>query len=133
MHEMSVAVAVVEQVEAAAREHGMSAVEEVRLQIGELAGVVPDALLFCFDLACAGTVLEGARLVTEDVAARARCGPCGGDWAVGMPPSLCCPRCGGACAELLTGRELQIVSVRWAAGPRHEPSPEERPTDVPSH
>ncbi|MFV5993733.1 hydrogenase maturation nickel metallochaperone HypA [Streptomyces sp. NPDC056231] len=120
MHEMSIAMAVVDQVEEAARAGGAASVESVRLQVGELAGVVPDALSFCFGLACAGTVLEGAELVVEPVAARARCEPCADEWAVGMPPRLCCPACGEPTAELLSGRELQIVSVHWQDGPEHE-------------
>ncbi|MFE2427763.1 hydrogenase maturation nickel metallochaperone HypA [Streptomyces sp. NPDC059373] len=120
MHEMSIAMAVVGQVEEAARTAGATAVSSVRLQVGELAGVVPDALSFCFELACAGTVLEGAELVAESVPARARCAPCADEWAVGMPPRLSCPVCGEATAELLSGRELQIVSVRWEDGRPHE-------------
>ncbi|MFE2164493.1 hydrogenase maturation nickel metallochaperone HypA [Streptomyces sp. NPDC059447] len=118
MHEMSIAMAVVGQVEEAALAGGASAVTSVRLQVGELAGVVPDALAFCFELACAGTLLEGAELVTEPVAARAHCGSCSDDWAVGMPPRLLCPGCGLATdVELRSGRELQIVGVRWEDGP----------------
>jgi hydrogenase nickel incorporation protein HypA/HybF len=90
--------------------------------VGELAGVVPEALSFCFELACAGTVLEGADLVTETVPARARCVPCADEWAVGMPPNLCCPVCGRATEELLSGRELQIASVRWEDGRAHDPT-----------
>ncbi|MEV6654366.1 hydrogenase maturation nickel metallochaperone HypA [Streptomyces sp. NPDC051219] len=131
MHEMSIAMAVVGQVEeAAAAAGGVTAVTSVRLQVGELAGVVPDALAFCFELACAGTVLEGAELVAEAVPGRARCAPCANEWAVGLPPQLCCPGCGGATAELLSGRELQIVSVHWQDGQEHarprEPISEER-------
>lgn len=130
MHEMSIAMAVVGQVEEAAEAAGATAVTAVRLQVGELAGVVPDALAFCFELACAGTVLEGARLTAETVAARARCGSCDREWPVGMPPELCCPCCGGATdVELLSGRELQIASVHWEDGPAcapiREPIPEE--------
>ncbi len=117
MHEMSIAMAVVEQVEEAALAAGATAVETVRLQVGELAGVVPEALAFCFELACSGTVLEGAELIAETVLARARCAPCDVEWPVGMPPDLVCPQCGGARAELLAGRELQIIGVRWADGP----------------
>ncbi|WP_127358305.1 hydrogenase maturation nickel metallochaperone HypA [Actinacidiphila soli] len=120
MHEMSIAMAVVGQVEEAARTAGATAVSSVRLQVGELAGVVPDALSFCFELACTGTVLEGAELVAEPVPARARCEPCADEWAVGMPPQLSCPVCGEPTAELLSGRELQIVSVRWEDGRPHE-------------
>ncbi|MFI6492535.1 hydrogenase maturation nickel metallochaperone HypA [Streptomyces sp. NPDC050564] len=131
MHEMSIALAVIGQVEEAAERAGdITAVRSVRLQVGELAGVVPDALSFCFELACAGTVLEGAELVTDAVPGRARCAPCGHEWAVGMPPLLTCPWCGGATTDLLSGRELQIVSVHWEDGPTHaltrEPIPEER-------
>lgn len=117
MHEMSIALAVVDQVEEAARAHGAPAVRTVRLLIGELAGVVPDALTFSFGLACAGTVVEGAELAVESVPARARCAPCGGEWAVGMPPRLVCPVCDRATAELVCGRELRIAAVEWHEDP----------------
>lgn len=120
MHEMSIAMAVVEQVEDAARSGTGEAAEAVRLQVGELAGVVPDALRFSFSLACAGTVLDGAELEIDHVTARARCAPCATEWNTGMPPRLCCPDCGGATADMVSGRELQIVSVRWADRPAHD-------------
>ncbi|WP_416984760.1 hydrogenase maturation nickel metallochaperone HypA [Streptomyces sp. T028] len=125
MHEMSVALAVVDQVtEAAERAGDVTAVRSVRLQVGELAGVVPDSLSFCFELACAGTLLEGAELVTEAVPGRARCTSCAHEWAVGMPPRLICPGCGGTRTDLCAGRELQIASVRWQDG---EPAPTGEP------
>ena len=131
MHEMSIALAVIGQVEEAAeRAGGVTSVHSVRLQVGELAGVVPDALSFCFELACAGTVLEGAELVIDAVPGRARCAPCAHEWAVGMPPLLSCPLCGRGRTDLLSGRELQIVGVHWEDGRTHastrEPIPEER-------
>lgn len=126
MHEMSIALEVVEQVEEAVRPEGFEVVESVRLQIGELAGVVPDALRFCFSLACEGTVLDGAELLTDVVPGRARCVPCDAAWPTGMPPQLCCPRCDGATSELLSGRELRIVSVRWADRPARVRAYEER-------
>ncbi|MER5197654.1 hydrogenase maturation nickel metallochaperone HypA [Streptomyces sp. NPDC002755] len=129
MHEMSVALAVVDQVaEAAERAGDVTAVRSVRLQVGELAGVVPDSLAFCFELVCAGTLLEGAELVTEAVPGRARCTPCAHEWAVGMPPRLTCPACGGATTDLLAGRELRIAAVQWETGdptPTREPISEE--------
>ncbi|MFF3467281.1 hydrogenase maturation nickel metallochaperone HypA/HybF [Streptomyces sp. NPDC001984] len=117
MHEMSIALAVIDQVEeAAARAGDVTAVRSVRLQVGELAGVVPDALSFSFELARAGTLLEGAELVTETVPGRARCGACAHEWAVGMPPRLSCPRCDGGTTDLLAGRELRIAGVDWDDG-----------------
>ncbi|MFE0701113.1 hydrogenase maturation nickel metallochaperone HypA [Streptomyces sp. NPDC058872] len=115
MHEMSLAVAVVDQVETAARSRGAAGVSSIELDVGELAGVVADALSFCFELACAGTVVEGAELITRTVPGIARCQPCAEVWAVGMPPLLLCPGCGAAADELVSGRELQIREVRWAS------------------
>ncbi|MBO8186197.1 hydrogenase maturation nickel metallochaperone HypA [Streptomyces spirodelae] len=119
MHEMSIAMAVVCQVEEAAREHAAVGVEAVTLRVGELAGVVPEALRFSFGLACEGTVLDGAELVTEHVPGLARCASCAREWATGMPPRLCCEQCGDSRTELLSGRELQIAGVRWVHDPRH--------------
>ncbi|MFD8614820.1 hydrogenase maturation nickel metallochaperone HypA [Streptomyces sp. NPDC059631] len=115
MHELSIAMAVVEQVQEAAAEHGHDAASSVSLRLGELAGVVPEALRFSFGLAAVGTVLEGARLCIEQVPGRARCASCDTEWATGVPPSLWCPRCRGSAADLVSGRELQIAEVRWTA------------------
>ncbi|MFC9267278.1 hydrogenase maturation nickel metallochaperone HypA/HybF [Streptomyces zhihengii] len=127
MHEMSLALAVVDQVETAARGRRAPGVLSVRLDVGELAGVVAESLAFCFELACAGTVVEGAELITRTVPGTARCEPCAGDWEVGMPPRLLCPRCGTAAVELVSGRELLIREVRWAgpaaAGGPRRPQP----------
>ncbi|WP_435972066.1 hydrogenase maturation nickel metallochaperone HypA [Streptomyces sp. Qhu_M48] len=130
MHEMSLAVAVVDQVETAARSRGAVGVSSIELDVGELAGVVADALAFCFELACAGTVVEGAELITRTVPGTARCAPCDEVWPVGMPPRLLCPGCGAAADALLSGRELQIRRVRWADPEaaherRHQPITEE--------
>ncbi|MFF3558168.1 hydrogenase maturation nickel metallochaperone HypA/HybF [Streptomyces tsukubensis] len=125
MHEMSIAVAVVDQVSRAAAEHGARSVTAVRLDVGELAGVVPAALDFCWDLACEGTALAGAVLSARTVTARARCVPCAVEWAPGLPPDLGCPGCGGGRVELLTGRELQIRGVDWADAPGPGPGPTE--------
>ncbi|MGW1541236.1 hydrogenase maturation nickel metallochaperone HypA/HybF [Streptomyces sp. NPDC002309] len=114
MHEMSVALSVVDQVERAAHARGFSGVRAVRLDIGELAGVVSDSLEFCFGLACAGTVLEGAVLTTRLVPGRASCAPCGRVWDTGMPPDMVCAGCGSGATDLPAGRELRIAEVRWA-------------------
>ncbi|MBG0850552.1 hydrogenase maturation nickel metallochaperone HypA [Streptomyces spinoverrucosus] len=128
MHEMSVALSIVDQVERAARSQGMPGVREVHLDIGELSGVVPDALGFCFELACAGTVLEGAELTTRSVPGRASCTPCGRTWVTGMPPDMVCAGCGGAATELVAGRELRITEVHWAD--RNDPPAPTRATHL---
>jgi hydrogenase nickel incorporation protein HypA/HybF len=112
MHELSIAAAVAERAEEVAREHGADSVEAVRLRVGELAGVVPDALRFSFGLVAQGTAVAGAELVIEEVPATARCGGCEERFAVGSPPRLWCARCDRGAVELLSGRELELTEVR---------------------
>lgn len=106
MHELAIAESVVSSV----LEHTEGRhVSGVRLRVGRLSGVVPDALVFCFDLAAVGTPLEGASLDIEDVEARARCRSCEVDFTMVDSFLLCA--CGSADVELLTGRDLALASV----------------------
>jgi hydrogenase nickel incorporation protein HypA/HybF len=125
MHETSIALAVVDQIIRRARQDGRTAVRTVALRVGELAGVVPEALEFCFAQACEGTLAQGATLTVEAVPARACCSACSSRWQVGMPPDLCCPVCGEAAAHLLSGRELEISAVEWGGEAVRVPGPEE--------
>jgi hydrogenase nickel incorporation protein HypA/HybF len=120
VHELSIATAIIEGAADVAREHGAPGVSSVRVRVGELAGVVPDALSFSFEVARAGTPLAAARLVVDHIAARAHCAPCADEFAVGMPPFFWCPRCDRPSTELLSGRELEIVGVELLDGPDGE-------------
>ena len=88
---------------------GDARVRIVRLEIGRLAGVVPDALRFCFDVCARGTPIEGATLEIIDVAACARCRGCGAEFLPESLYALC--ECGGGDLELIAGRELRIKEV----------------------
>jgi hydrogenase nickel incorporation protein HypA/HybF len=74
-----------------------------------LAGVVPDAMRFCFDLVTAGTPLEGAMLEFEQPEGRGRCRTCGAEFVLADLILLC--DCGSADVEILAGRELAVASV----------------------
>lgn len=66
MHELSVAISLVDAACERLDALGDVRVEAVCVRLGPLSGVVKDALLFCFDAATQGTRLEGARLDIED-------------------------------------------------------------------
>lgn len=129
MHELSIAVAVVEAVEDLAREHGADRAEEVRLRVGAVAGVEAEALRFSFEVAQQGTVLADARLLIERIPARAHCDPCRTPFEVGSPLSLYCPKCDEPASEVISGRELELAGVRFA--PATRPDQEEATADVP--
>jgi len=63
MHELSIALRIVEIVEEEALNKGVTRVDAVHLRLGDLAGVARDALLFSYGLACEGTAAEGSRLI----------------------------------------------------------------------
>lgn len=106
MHELGLTLEIVEVVvERAAGQR----VRRVRLAVGALAAVVPDALRFCFDLCAKDTAAEGAELVIEEVPGRARCRACGGAVELLRPWGRCL--CGSESLERLSGHELTVVDM----------------------
>jgi hydrogenase nickel incorporation protein HypA/HybF len=66
MHELSIAVSIVEIAEEEAARNNARSVQSVRLRLGSLAGVAKEALQFSYGIACEGTPLEGSRLLIDD-------------------------------------------------------------------
>ena len=110
MHEMSIAVALVEQLESLAVENDATRIEEVAVRAGAMRGIVPEALDMAFEAAAEGTVADGAKIVLEVVPTVAKCRVCG----VRFEPeinSFLCARCGEADVEIVEGNEILIISV----------------------
>lgn len=84
-------------------------VTRVRLEIGKLTAVLPDAVEFCFDLCAEGTCVEGAKLEIVMIAGRARCRQCDIEVDLDQPWGLC--SCGGTDLERLAGEELRIKEI----------------------
>ena len=66
MHELSIALSIIEIAEEELARHGGERVRAIHVQVGPLAGVAKEALLFSFGLACEGTAAEGSRLIFAD-------------------------------------------------------------------
>jgi hydrogenase nickel incorporation protein HypA/HybF len=66
MHELSIAISLVELACEEKQRRDLPEVHAVRLRLGARAGVVKEALTFSFELATAGTCIEGAALYIED-------------------------------------------------------------------
>ena len=114
MHELSIAQGLVEVAcEALARcEPAPARVGRLRVRIGALAGVVPDALEFCYGLSVEGTPLAGSRLEIESQPVVVFCPRClenrildGGDFR------FRCPVCDTSTPDLVKGRELELISM----------------------
>lgn len=115
MHEMSIAQSLLNIILEEGSRHSLSRVRQVNLQIGAMAAIVPDSLTFCFELLARDTLAEGARLAIEEIPVVARCGDCSLDYPVENQVFLC-PRCGMPSLELVSGRELSVVSIEGETG-----------------
>ncbi|HEV7298975.1 MAG TPA: hydrogenase maturation nickel metallochaperone HypA [Tepidisphaeraceae bacterium] len=111
MHELSVAQELVELVELQLADSGPIKVNSVLLRIGPLSGVVPQAMRFAYDAATAGTRLAGSSLQIEEVAPVIFCQPCNQERALPSIQRMRCPVCDAPAADVVRGRELEVVSV----------------------
>ncbi len=111
MHEFSIAEELLKATLEVAESHDRRAVERVRVHIGRLRQVVPDALTFAFDALTKGTLAEGAALVWEEVPTRVRCRQCETVFQPEEDWFWSCPSCGAAGGEVLEGEELILESV----------------------
>src|SRR5262249_60815606 len=97
-----------------AREHaareGASRIHRITLRVGALAGVVPEALEFAFDVVTRGTSAEGAVLEVERVPVVCACAGCGVEF---MPDAafFVCPTCGRPSADVRGGAELELIRL----------------------
>lgn len=93
-----------------ARAAGAVQIHELRVKVGRLSGVVPEALEFAFETLRAETLAADARLVIETVQAACWCATCEQEFEA---PDLDnnCPVCRQPSNELRRGRELALASM----------------------
>jgi hydrogenase nickel incorporation protein HypA/HybF len=113
MHEASIIHSVLEIAFTHLRRHGGARLQRVRLRVGALAGVVPEALEFAFEALKLETPAAQATLEVEWVPARLHCLDCGLDYDAAQAVELC-PRCGSWRSDAQRGQELDVVSLELA-------------------
>jgi len=110
MHELSIALSIVDIAEQEVKKNEAKEVVEIELEIGKLSGIEPYALDFAWDQAIINTVLEKAERKTRYVEARAICQDCGNEFNIENLYDEC-PRCQSYMKELKCGRELRVKSL----------------------
>jgi hydrogenase nickel incorporation protein HypA/HybF len=111
MHELSIALSIVEIAAESARRNGGGRVESLHLRLGALSGVVKDALLFSWQMASADTALEGSRLVIEEVPLVAHCAGCRKDKTLEAINKFFCPVCDQPLTKIVQGKELELTAL----------------------
>lgn len=113
MHEMALAESVVQIVEAQLAGSGAAKVLSVRVEIGALSHVEPEALAFCFDAVTARGPAARARLEIDRRPGRGHCFDCGTEVAIDVLGAAC-PLCGGYKIEIVAGQELRVKDMEVA-------------------
>jgi hydrogenase nickel incorporation protein HypA/HybF len=111
MHELSIALSMIEMATEEAERRGGARVNALHLRLGPLSGVVKDALLFSYEVACNGTLLEGSQLVIEDVPVVIYCSQCQAEQQLESIQRFCCPVCGTLTSEVVQGKELEFFAM----------------------
>jgi hydrogenase nickel incorporation protein HypA/HybF len=111
MHELSIAHGIVEMAAEAAVRARAERVIAVNLKVGRLAGIEPGALVFSYDIAAEGTILEGSRLTIIDVPLVVWCSHCLKEIELPSVQQFRCPTCATPCGEIRSGRELDVESL----------------------
>jgi hydrogenase nickel incorporation protein HypA/HybF len=110
MHELSVCLSLLQQLETIARHHNAASVDQVFLKVGPLSGVEPDLLRKAYPLAVAGTVAEAAELFIESGDIVVACTQCGSETAA-QPNRLLCASCGDFRTRVIRGDEMILERV----------------------
>jgi len=110
MHELSIAMSIVDTALEEAQRRGVQ-VTAVHLRVGALSGVVKDALLFSYEMACQDTALQGSRLIVEDVPVVVFCPQCKQKRTLPSVQSFACPECGEPTMDILQGKELEVFAL----------------------
>ena len=112
MHEMTVAVRIRQVLESELADDADLVADLVRVQVGALSGVVPEALQFAWPHAVAESPLLASSTIEIDrIDAGLRCADCAATHTTAMLNALRCPVCRSDRVEIAGGDELDIVSV----------------------
>jgi hydrogenase nickel incorporation protein HypA/HybF len=114
MHELSIAMSIVDMAQEEAERRGVH-VSAIHLKLGLLSGVVKDALLSSYEMACTDTPLAGSQLLIEEIPIVVFCPKCQAERPLASMQLFCCSECGTPTAEVVRGKELEVVALEVAA------------------
>jgi len=102
--------AALESAEAEARRAGGAAITRLKLRVGVLSGVVPEALAFAFETLKAGTLAADAVLEIETAPAVFRCLECAATPSL-TEMAFSCPACHGPLVVDHGGQQLELAQL----------------------
>ena len=114
MHELSIAISLIDLASEEAERRGGVQIEAIHLRMGALSGVVKEALLSSYDLARENTGLAHCELVIEEVPIAVFCSKCQARRTLSSVQRFSCPQCDTPACEIVGGRELELFALEIA-------------------
>lgn len=111
MHELSIALSLLDAAAEEADRHGGARVAALHLRVGPLSGVVGPALRSAYELAREGTALAAADLLIEETQLTVYCPACAAERPAVSPQEICCVVCGTGGERVIGGQELELVAL----------------------
>ena len=110
MHEMGIAQNILDIAVTTAQNEGATKITSINLVVGELRGIEPMQLTFCFDIVARDTMASGACLNIETVPVSGYCPACKIDFKI-EDYTYVCPQCGNIKIEIRGGTELRLKDI----------------------
>jgi hydrogenase nickel incorporation protein HypA/HybF len=121
LHEFSAACSIVDTALEAAKSNNATKVSTVNVEVGAFTFLVPEQLIFNFEIASRNSILEGAELRIKPVKGQLQCNDCKFEGESQVDPNIPnqiavfapmkCPKCGGSSTKITGGKDFVITSI----------------------
>lgn len=111
MHELSIAVSILDVAAEEAQRRGGLKVVAIHLKLGPLSGVVKEALVSAFEMAREESEFPQCQLVVREMPLVVHCPTCDADQLAPSIQEMCCSVCGTPTPQVVSGRELEVTAM----------------------
>jgi hydrogenase nickel incorporation protein HypA/HybF len=110
MHELSLALEVIELAQREADKNGVSTIQEILIAVGDLSGVEGDIFQSALEMVVKDTILEGAKLNINRIPGKGKCNTCQQEFIMNNRLDIC-PGCQSFPSEITGGQEFRVLSL----------------------
>jgi hydrogenase nickel incorporation protein HypA/HybF len=110
MHELSLALEVIDLAANEAKKNKISTIREIRIEVGDLSGVMADAIELALELSVKNSVLENTMIHVIRTPGKGKCTVCDLEFEMKQMLSTC-PQCHCCPSEIIGGREFRVLSM----------------------
>ena len=110
MHELSLALEVIGLAQREAGKNGVSAIQEILIEVGDLSGVEADSFQWGLEMLVKGTILEDAVVNLIRLPGKGKCSACNIEFEMKTRLDVCL-ECQCFPSEITGGKEFRVVSM----------------------